>query len=113
MHSLVSSGCYEVDAAVDAAVRNVLLAFDADLFVQVQLKLVIDVIQHRLPTAHTDTYTHTYVRTYMYIHNDTCTHTLVLSECYYSGTTERGSPGVSLPPSPRQGGMNTCNISTT
>ena len=61
MHSLVSSGCYEVDAAVDAAVRNVLLAFDADLFVQVQLKLVIDVIQHRLPTAHTDTHIHTYV----------------------------------------------------
>ena len=61
VYSLVSSRCYEVDAAVDPAVRDVLLALNADLFVQVQLKLVIDVVQHGLPTAHTDTHTYVHV----------------------------------------------------
>lgn len=54
-HSLVSGRCYEVDAAVDAAVRDVLLALNANLLIEVQLKLVIDVVQDRLPTVHTQT----------------------------------------------------------
>lgn len=58
VYSLVSSRCYEVDAAMDTAVRDVPLALNADLFIQVQLKLVIDVVQHGLPTAHTDKHTH-------------------------------------------------------
>ena len=62
MHSLVSGRCYEVDAAVDTAVWDVLLAFNANLLIQVQLKLVIDVVQHRLPTVHTHKQTNEYTR---------------------------------------------------
>ena len=62
IHSLVSGRCDEVDAAVDTAVWDVLLALNANLLIQVQLKLVIDVVQHGLPTVHTDRQTNEYTQ---------------------------------------------------
>ena len=65
----MSSRCYEVDTAMDAAVRDVLLALNANLLIEVQLKLVIDVVQHGLPTVHiqTDRQTRKYTHTYPYM----------------------------------------------
>lgn len=55
----MTSWCYEVQTRVDTCIRYGLLTSNAHFFIEVLLKLVIHVVQNRLPAMHTtETYSY-------------------------------------------------------